>query len=184
MQKRMSAGFTLPELMIVVAVIAILAAMAAPSFKDTFQAQRVEGATEALLAALQNAKAEAIKTNSTMRIVFKPDTVGVSHSTWCYGMTKAGDATCVCTADADATNDCATGSVVQSTDYAGVKLRYNTDAFRTFNPLRGTSNGGTVTFDGGNNKMLGVSILTIGKIRVCLPSGSTIGSYRDNGACS
>lgn len=183
MKKRKNTGFTLIELMIVVAIITILAVLAAPSFRDTMQRQRVEGAAETLIAALQNAKAEAIKTNRAMRIVFMPDDDTNTLSTWCYGMTKAGDATCICTVDADATNDCATGSIVQSTDYSGITLRFNNTNSRIFNPLRGTSSAGTVTFSAGNNISLGVTTTTIGRVRVCLPANSTLISYADNGAC-
>jgi prepilin-type N-terminal cleavage/methylation domain-containing protein len=194
MKRRNNTGFTLLELMIVVAIIAILALLAAPSFQGTLKRQRVEGAAEGFLAALQNAKAEAIKTNSMMRIAFTPTTAtnltawptnATIITTWCYGMTKAGDATCVCTVDADATNDCATGSVVQSTEYNGVSMNFNSDAYRTFNPLRGTSNGGTVIFfaNADNSISLGVTTLGIGRNRVCRPTNTTIGSYSNNGAC-
>lgn len=184
MKRRQNSGFTLIELMIVVAIIAILAVLAAPSFKDTLQTQRVEGAAEALMAALQNAKAEAIKTNTDMALVFMPaDTDPTIHNTWCYGMTKAGDATCVCTVDADASNDCANGSVVRSTDYSGISVKFNTSNSRNFKPLRGTVTPGTITLNGGNNKSLGVSTLAIGRIRICKPAGSTVPGYSGNGAC-
>lgn len=183
MRKRNNKGFTLTELLIVVAIIAILAVLAVPSFQDTLRAQRVEGATEALLAALNNAKAEAIKTNSAMRIVFTPTTINTDHATWCYGMTKVSTATCVCTVDADATNDCATGSVVQSSDYTNVSLNFNSSNSRIFNPLRGSSSNATVIFSGGNNKTLGVTTTLIGRSRICKPADSTMVSYSNNGAC-
>jgi type IV fimbrial biogenesis protein FimT len=183
MKKQNNTGFTLTELLIVIAIIAILAVLAVPSFQDTLRAQRVEGAAEALLAALQNAKAEAIKTNSARRIVFTPTTISTEHSTWCYGMTNVGTTTCVCTPDADATNDCSTGSVVQSTDYPNVSLTFNSSNSRIFNPLRGTSSNGTVVFSGGNNKTLGVTTTVIGRNRICKPAGSTIIGYSNNGAC-
>lgn len=183
MTRRKNSGFTLIELMITVAIVAILAYLAAPSFQETLQKQRVEGAAEGLLAALHNAKAEAIKTNSAMRIVFTPTGTGTTHSTWCYGMTNAGAATCVCTVDADATNDCATGSVVQNTEYTDVTVSFNTSNSRVFNPLRGTSSSGTVTFSAGNNRSLGIVTFTNGRVRICKPANSTIVSYSDNGAC-
>ena len=58
-------GITLVEVLVVVAIISILAAIAAPSFIGQLQQQRVEGAAEGLVAAMQNAKAEAIKRNTT-----------------------------------------------------------------------------------------------------------------------
>lgn len=183
MRKQNNTGFTLTELMIVIAIIAILAVLAVPSFQDTLRAQRVEGAAEALLAALQNAKAEAIKTNNEKRIVFTPTNIDTEHSTWCYGMTIVGTTSCVCTVDADATNDCATGSVVQSTDYPNVTLTFNNANSRFFNPLRGKSSNATVIFSGGNNKTLGVTTTLIGRNRICKPSGSTIIGYTNNGAC-
>jgi type IV fimbrial biogenesis protein FimT len=183
MKKQKNTGFTLVELMIAIAIIAILAVLAAPSFRDTLQSQRVEGAAEALMAALHNAKAEAVKTNAEMRIVFMPDSTGDILDTWCYGMTKAGDATCDCRVDADASNDCAAGSVVQSTEYANVTIQFNSSNSRLFKPLRGTSGSGTVAFDGGNNKKLGVTTSGLGRVRICKPSGSTIPGYSANGAC-
>jgi prepilin-type N-terminal cleavage/methylation domain-containing protein len=183
MRKLNNTGFTLIELLITVAIIAILAVLAAPSFQDTLRAQRVEGAAEALLAALNNAKAEALKTNSAMRIVFTPTGINTDHTTWCYGMTQVGTTTCVCTTDADATNDCATGSVVQSTDYANVSVNFNDSNSRVFNPLRGTSANATVLFSGGNNKTLGVITTMMGRNRICKPAGSTITGYSNNGAC-
>lgn len=182
MKKRNSSGFTLTELMIVVAITAILAAMAVPSFQDTMRAQRAEGAAEAFLAALQNAKMEALKTNSNISIIFRPTALGSYQNTWCYGMTTPGAASCDCYA----ANSCAAGSVVQSTDYTGVSVRSNSfiSNTRLFTSLRGTTNiSGTVTFNGGNNKTLGVKTSTSGRNRMCRPSGTTISSYSKSPVC-
>jgi type IV fimbrial biogenesis protein FimT len=186
MKKQNNTGFTLTELLIVIAIIAILAVLAAPSFQDTLRTQRVEGAAEALLAALQNAKAEAIKRNSTVRIAFSPDTTDTEHSTWCFGMVIVPnpDTTPATTCDCTTANSCMTGSVVKSTDYPGVTATFNTASYRTFNPLRGTASNGTVIFSAGNNKTLGVRTFQIGRVRMCKPSGTTLISYSDSGACS
>lgn len=55
-----SKGFTLIELMVVVAMLAILASLAAPSFADAIRRQRVEGMREEMLASIALAKTEAI----------------------------------------------------------------------------------------------------------------------------
>lgn len=187
MNKNRNAGVTLIEAMIVVTVIGILAALAVPSFDQQMKQQRVEGAAEGLVAALQNAKAEAIKSNAFVGIAFDPTATGTDHSTWCYGMTPsattAAGATCVCTVDADATNDCAIGSIVQSADFTGISVNFNTSASRVFNPLQGTGTQGTVRFSSGNNKTLGVTTTTLGRIRICKDNTSTITGYTDSGAC-
>ena len=172
-------GFTLVELLIVIAIVGILATLAAPSFQTQMMQQRVEGAAEGLVAALNNAKAEAIKTNNTMRIVFTPTVAGTAHTTWCYGMPSVGSADCNCTV----ANDCAAGSVVQSTEFTGITVNFNANNARAFNPLRGTGTAGTVTFSAGNNRSLGVSVVGIGRIRICRPAGAVIAGYQDSGAC-
>lgn len=54
-------GFTAIELMVVVSILAILAALAAPSFKPLIERWRVRSATEGLQSAIYFARSEAIK---------------------------------------------------------------------------------------------------------------------------
>lgn len=57
------AGFTLVELMIVVAVVAILTAIGLPSFSATIRANRIATRTNALIAAVSLARSEAVRSN-------------------------------------------------------------------------------------------------------------------------
>lgn len=54
-------GFSIIELMIVIAVIAILAVIAVPSFFDALERNRIKGVAESVKAEFQYARTEAIK---------------------------------------------------------------------------------------------------------------------------
>lgn len=61
-------GFTLIETMIVVLVVGILAAVAAPTITDMFRTMRLSSATSALQVSLNLARSEAIKRGSDARV--------------------------------------------------------------------------------------------------------------------
>lgn len=61
-------GFTLIELMVVVAILAIVAAVAAPSFQATIANNRVASATEALREGVMLGRTEAIRRGSLIRM--------------------------------------------------------------------------------------------------------------------
>lgn len=65
---RCGAGFTLPELMAALAIMAVLAAMAGPSFSGMIAAQRTKSAASDLHTALTRARSEAIKRNTEVSL--------------------------------------------------------------------------------------------------------------------
>jgi type IV fimbrial biogenesis protein FimT len=75
------AGFSLVELMIVIAVVAIMAGIAAPSFQDMLASQRLSAATSALNESLWLARSEAIKRNTAVSFEFDDIADGWSVST-------------------------------------------------------------------------------------------------------
>lgn len=63
MSRYKAQGFTLVELMVTIAVVAILAAVAFPSFRSTMRSNQMATSTNELLAAISLARSEAIRNN-------------------------------------------------------------------------------------------------------------------------
>jgi len=64
MRKTRAEGFTLIELVVTIAVMAIMAAIAFPSFSDTLRSNYVSTATNEILGSLALARSEAIRSNA------------------------------------------------------------------------------------------------------------------------
>jgi len=70
---RTAPGFTIVELLITIAVMGILIMIAMPSFGEWLQNQQLRAGAEASLNGLQVARAEAIRRNLPVQIVFAAD---------------------------------------------------------------------------------------------------------------
>ncbi|RQO82050.1 GspH/FimT family pseudopilin [Acidovorax sp. FJL06] len=73
-------GFTAIELLVTVAIIAVLAALAAPSFTPIIERWRVRDATESLTTALYFARSEAIKLGGNIIIAKNSSDSGCTSS--------------------------------------------------------------------------------------------------------
>lgn len=121
---RANKGFTLIELMVVIAVVAVLLTIAAPSYQKLIERNRLKEASQALKSDLQFARMEAIKRS---RNVFFARTAG-NAGAWCYGV---GEVACDC-AQADTT----------AADYCDIKRVAGTSY-----PVVSLAAGGTTVFD-------------------------------------
>lgn len=165
-------GFTLLEMIAVIAIMGILLAMVVPSFDVYFEKTRTKRAAETLAAFLVNAKSESIKRNSTVRVVFQSASSG---ATWCAGMTT--DATCDCSATPNTCKMDGVDRTVSGTDYKGVVLDEPDDGdMFSFTHKRGTVNADTVQLESASGFGMNVVVSTTGRIRLCSPD-STIGGY-------
>ena len=90
-------GFTVIELLIAVAVLAIITSLALPSYRAILEKRQVTSGAEQIMAFLSSAQMEAVKRNQFVAVNFQPN-----GGDWCFGMTS-GD-------DEDVTCNCSDGS--------------------------------------------------------------------------
>lgn len=83
---RQHLGFTLIELVLVLALLAVLMAMVAPSVRGFGRGQRVENAADAVLAATVWSRTEAITTTTPHRLQFEPDGTSFTVTTQVGGL--------------------------------------------------------------------------------------------------
>jgi len=81
-------GVTLIEFVIILIIIVILTVIAVPTFITFYKTHRLKSTTEALYYALQFARTEAVKRNTTVYVSF---TTGDS---WCFGVNPGSSCNC------------------------------------------------------------------------------------------
>lgn len=113
MERRSTAGFTLIELMITIVVLAILVAIAIPSFAGAVDRRRISDATEAVAKQVQQARMSAIETNRRITMVIQG-----SDDNWCFGLTD--DPTCDCAVADSCRIPFSVDANIQPTDYEEV----------------------------------------------------------------
>lgn len=98
-QRPLSSGFTLIELMIVLAIMAVLMLVVAPSFREMMEVQRVRGVSDTFITDVQFARSEAATRQEVVGITFKPP----AAANTCYivhtcGKVAPEDCRCDCSA--------------------------------------------------------------------------------------
>lgn len=172
--KRHHHGFTLVELLITIVVIAILSAIAVPSFQSMLERRRLIAATEGVYAHLQFARSEAVKFGlaASLNVSIKTGTP------WCLGISNA-TASCDC----NTAGACVYGpaTVMErnliGSEFSNVALT-TTQANAQVDGIRGGFGGtaGTVTLTSSPSSLTtNIVFSRLGRIRICSASG--IGGY-------
>ena len=143
-------GFTMIELMVVLAVLALLATLVAPSFNEQLARRRLEGVATDLSTDLQFARTQAVDDRATVQLVTEN---GGSR----YRVVNAANAT------------------LKTVDLpAGITA---TDAITvTYEQLRGTANAVQITLSNTRTSaQLRLDTNAMGRVSICTISGSLKG---------
>ncbi len=158
---RRMAGLTLVELMIAIAIIAIVSMTAAPSFSPFSARAKLRGVAEEAYADLQYARSEAVQKNRFVRVEFS----ATGYQVW------------LMTADATPVK---VEPPLKIANWSGTgnSSSSGTTMVVTYNPLRANA-----VVDGGPLQMVNaavsgtirVSVGTTGRAQLCSPGGSISG---------
>ncbi len=158
MKNRRVRGLTLIELVIALAVLAVLGTLALPSLSSRLDRQRLDTAAETLVADINEARFEAARQGRAMHIVLQPG------AAWCWAV--ASEAACPC-GQAQA---CELRSA-RGADHAGVALV----AGQTLH-LQSTGQAeasGSALLESRGGEQLRVDMQTLGRARICAAKGTS-----------
>lgn len=176
MDDRTTSGFTLVEMLVTLAVLAILVTTAVPALTDLLDTQRLRGTAQRIADDLRYARSEAVKRHAEIPI-------GVSFAPgrdWCYGISQQLPCDChernwrsadACLLDLSHERQLHTARAAPP-QVQLVEARFSGMRTTRFDPLRGTAQAGTVSLRSARGKRLDVRISTLGRVRICAPDAT------------
>lgn len=145
-------GVTLLELLVGLAILAVLGALALPSMHGQLARERLANAAEALAGDLADARFEAARRGAALHVELS------TGSDWCWSVAATPGCTC------SAPQTCQL-KAVRAHDHPGVRL---VSGRRAMLDAHGVANGPlAATFDSAANESLRVDLLVLGRARVC-----------------
>ena len=154
-------GFSLVEMMVVVAIIGIAASIAAPSYTAWIQNSRIRASTESILNGMQKARSEALRSNARVRFAVAAD------ASWSFACVNAA----TCTALPESSPPEPTGDITVSTN--------NGNLIVTFTNL-GTRDNPAIEFNRAtvdnsamapaDSRELAVNVGAGGNVKMCNPN--------------
>ncbi len=165
-------GFTLVEMVAVVAVAGIVATTAVPSLAGLIDKQRISGVASELTSDLQYARAEAVHRNQGVRVSFRADA-------GCYVIHTGSADQCECTAAGTPSceGDAQAIKAVALDDAHRISLHSNVASI-VFDPVHGTASpAATLRITGPQGRSVQHTVNIMGRVRSCSPQPSVSG-YR------
>ena len=162
-------GFTLLELMITLAVLAVLGAIATPSFSAMIDRQRLQAAAHHLQADIALARHESAKRRQTVHLRFQ------SGTAWCYALSTG--ATVDCRQPATATLP-GVIKLVRGSESTGVRLlQADAMAFQADNDAGQQALHATrASFSSRAGLQLQLRLGPMGRASLCAPEGHLPGT--------
>jgi type IV fimbrial biogenesis protein FimT len=180
-RRRNPSGFTIIELMLVIAVTAVVVTLAVPSLRDFMIRQRLKAVNAELVNDLQFARSESIARSRSVRVAFREDAAMTCYTIYTRGL--LGDCDCRLPAGTACGNEPPPGLVEIKT----VQVPRSTAV--QVEPLDGMGN--VVLFSGAKGlatpnafqinvqSTIGASLRTttnaLGRPQVCSPGGTSTG---------
>jgi len=170
-------GFTIIELMISLAVLAILTSLALPSYRSILEKRQVTSGAEQLAAFISSAQLESVKRNQFVAVNYK-----AASGAWCFGMRAGNNASvdCDCTiTDATNANACALDGTLKvfgstSLNYPGALQSVTisgSDNTLVFDPVRGLTQGAETAklalLSDKGSYALDVEVVVTGRVKIC-----------------
>ena len=172
MGKREERGITLVETAVVVAVTAIVASSAVPSFRSLIEKQRLDGVAAQLATDIQFARAEAVLRNAGVRLTLQTRAWGS-----CYVIHTGNANQCSCSETGAA--QCSDGAqqikTVQLPASEQVAVQGNVGSI-LFDSLHGTSTPtGTLKLVAASGGAVHHVVNVMGRVRTCSPAPAVSG---------
>ncbi len=93
MRRSLQRGFTMVEMMVALALAALLMTLAVPTFREVGLSGQLRSASSELIASTRFARSEAIKQNAVIRLCVSSDGVNCSTGGWHQGWIVVRDTT-------------------------------------------------------------------------------------------